>query len=194
MELFRTKTHIDFVKAMPLMVVFSLIVIVGALVCIAVKGFNFSIDFAGGTVIEAQVPASAGDVDEQRLREIMEKLGQPDAVIVRLGDPEDREFRISLRGSQETDRDLSLRILKGINEALGTEVVAKSVESWAARRRRAAPGRRSSCLIGILLYVWFRFDGGTPGAVLALIDTSLRGGLFSFFGWEFDMNVLAALW
>ena len=129
----------------------------------------------------------------------MEKLGQPDATIVRLGKPEDREFRISLRGSQETDRDLSVRILKGLNEALGTEVVAKSVESVGPRvggeLRQAGVTAIVLSWIGILLYVWFRFEWQyAPGAVLALVhDVLFTAGLFSLFGWEFDMNVLAAL-
>jgi preprotein translocase subunit SecF len=199
MELFKTKTHIDFVRQMPFMVAVSVTIIVLSLVSIAVKGFNFSIDFVGGTVIEAQVPAAAGEVDEQRLREILNKLGQPDATIVRLGAPEDREFRISLRGSQEEDRDLSVTILKGLNEGLGTEVVAKSVESVGPRvggeLRRAGVMAIVLSWIGILIYVWFRFEWQyAPGAVLALIhDVCFTAGMFSIFGWEFDMNVLAAL-
>ncbi|MFI5315517.1 MAG: protein translocase subunit SecF [Myxococcota bacterium] len=199
MELFKAKTHIDFVRSMPLMVMLSLAVIAASLLSIAVKGFNFSIDFVGGTVIDAAIPAAGGDVDEARLRGILEKLGQADATIVRLGDPADREFRISLRGSQEEDRDLSVRILKGLNDELGTEVVSKSVESVGPRvggeLRRAGVMAIVLSWIGILVYVWFRFEWQyAPGAVLALIhDVCFTAGLFSMFGWEFDMNVLAAL-
>src|SRR5262245_32344420 len=200
MEIFKTKTHIDFVRSMPAMVVFSLVVIAASLVSMATRGFNFSIDFAGGTVIEMNVPDTAkGAVDQARLREIMTSLSEPDAAIVRLGKPEDREFRISMRGSQETDRDLSVRILKGMNEALGTEVIAKSVESVGPRvggeLRQAGVTAIVLSWVGILLYVWFRFEWQyAPGAVLALVhDVCFTAGLFSFFGWEFDMNVLAAL-
>ncbi len=199
MELFRTKTHIDFVRAMPTMVVISVVIIGLSLVSIVTKGFNFSIDFVGGTVIEMQVPPAGGEVNEERFRQVLAKLGQPDALIVRLGDPADREFRISLRGSQEEDRDLSVRILKGLNEDLGTEVVAKSVESVGPRvggeLRRAGLTAIVLSWIGILFYVWYRFEWQYgPGAVLALIhDVCFTAGLFSLFGWEFDMNVLAAL-
>jgi len=163
MELFKTKTHIDFVRSMPFMVALSLTVIAASLVSIAVKGFNFSIDFVGGTVIDAEIPANAtGVIDEARLRGALEKLGQGDATIVRLGGPEDREFRISLRGSQEEDRELSIRILKGLNEDLGTQVVAKSVDSVGPRvggeLRRAGVTAIVLSWIGILIYVWFRFE------------------------------------
>jgi preprotein translocase subunit SecF len=199
MELFKTKTHIDFVRQMPFMVAFSLTVIVVSLLSMFTRGFNFSIDFEGGTVIELQVPAEAGEVDEAKLRGVMEKLGQPDATIVRLGNPEEREYRISLRGSQETDADLSLNLLKGISDSLGAPVVAKSVESVGPRvggeLRLAGIEAIVLSWIGILIYVWFRFEWQyAPGAVLALIhDVCFTAGLFSMFGWEFDMNVLAAL-
>ena len=200
MELFKTKTHIDFVRSMPFMVALSLTVIAASLVSIAVKGFNFSIDFVGGTVIDAEIPANAtGVIDEARLRGALEKLGQGDATIVRLGGPEDREFRNSLRGSQEEDRELSIRILKGLNDDLGTQVVAKSVDSVGPRvggeLRRAGVTAIVLSWIGILIYVWFRFEWQyAPGAVLALIhDVCFTAGVFSILGLEFDMNVLAAL-
>ncbi|HTO70408.1 MAG TPA: protein translocase subunit SecF [Myxococcota bacterium] len=200
MELFKAKTHIDFVRSMPFMVALSVAVIAASLLSIAVRGFNFSIDFVGGTVIDVQVPANAtGTVDEGRMRTILDKLNQHDATIVRLGALDDREFRISLRGSQEEDRDLSVNILKAMNQDFGTEVVTKSVDSVGPRvggeLRRAGVLAILLSWIGILAYVWLRFEWQyAPGAVLALIhDVCFTAGLFSIFGWEFDMNVLAAL-
>ena len=198
-ELFHKRTHIDFVKSMPLMVAVSLGLIVLSLISIAVRGFNFSIDFVGGTVIDMQIPASTTGVDEAKLREILAGLGQNDATIVRLGTPAEQEFRVSLQGSQEEDRDLSLKIVKGLSEKLGVEVTVKSVDSVGPRvggeLRRAGVMAIVMSWIGILIYVWYRFEWQYgPGAVLALIhDVCFTAGLFSFFGWEFDMNVLAAL-
>jgi len=198
-ELFRNKTHIDFVKSMPLMVAVSVGLIVLSLISIAVRGFNFSIDFVGGTVIDMQIPQSEAGVDEARLREILAGLGQNEATIVRLGTPEEQEFRVSLQGSQEEDRDLSLNVVKGLNEKLGVEVTVKSVDSVGPRvggeLRRAGVMAIVLSWVGILIYVWYRFEWQYgPGAVLALVhDVCFTAGLFSFFGWEFDMNVLAAL-
>jgi preprotein translocase subunit SecF len=198
-ELFRKRTHIDFVKAMPLMVGISVGLIVLSLIAIAVRGFNFSIDFVGGTVIDLQVPTSTTGVDEARLREVLAGLGQNEATIVRLGKPEEQEFRVSLRGSQEEDRDLSLRVVSGLNEQLATQVTVKSVESVGPRvggeLRRAGVLAIVMSWIGILIYIWFRFEWQYgPGAVLALVhDVCFTAGVFAVFGWEFDMNVLAAL-
>ena len=199
MELFKRVTHINFVRQMPFMVAVSVAIILLSLGSIFTRGFHFSIDFEGGTVLEVVVPPDAGNVDEARLREIMEKQGQSDATIVRLGNPEDRDFRIAIRGSQEQDRDLSVGLIKAINESLNTTVVTKSVESVGPRvggeLRRVGVLAIVMSWIGILIYVWFRFEWQyAPGAVLALIhDVCFTAGLFSLFGWEFDMNVLAAL-
>jgi preprotein translocase subunit SecF len=198
-ELFHKRTRIDFVKGMPLMVAISVGLITISLALIAVKGFNFSIDFVGGTVIDLTLPAEASDVDEARLREILSGLGQADATIVRLGKPEEHEFRVSLQGSQEEDRDLSLKIVNGVNEKLGAPVTVKSVDSVGPRvggeLRRAGVMAIVMSWIGILIYVWYRFEWQYgPGAVLALVhDVCFTAGLFALFGWEFDMNVLAAL-
>jgi len=50
-------------------------------------------------------------------------------------------------------------------------------------------------LIGILLYVSFRFDlRYSPGAVLALVhDVSITIGVFSLLGLEFNLSIIAAL-
>ncbi len=50
-------------------------------------------------------------------------------------------------------------------------------------------------LIGILLYISFRFDlRYSPGAVLALVhDVSITIGIFSLFGLEFNLPIIAAL-
>jgi preprotein translocase subunit SecF len=128
----------------------------------------------------------------------MAKLGHGDAAIVRIG-PEERSYRISLLGSQEENRDLSVQVVKGLDENLGAAVTVKTIDSIGPRVGKEL---RTSALyaiifswLGIMAYIWFRFEWQyAPGAVLALIhDVTFTAGFFSLFGWEFDMNVLAAL-
>ena len=199
MEFFKARTNYDFIGKMKFMVTFSTVAIVLSVLLIATKGFNLGIDFVGGTLLEVQIPESAGAVDEGRLREMMQNLGHRDAAIVRVGASEERTYRISMLGSQEENRDLSVQVVKGLGESLGAELVVKTIDSIGPRVGKEL---RSSALyaivfswIGIMLYVWFRFEWQyAPGAVLALIhDVTFAAGMFSLFGWEFDMNVLAAL-
>ncbi|MGH9888984.1 MAG: protein translocase subunit SecF, partial [bacterium] len=199
MEFFPTRPNFDFIRWMRPMVIFSVSAIAISVAVIATRGFNFGIDFVGGTLIEVKVPESAGAIDEGRVRGILEKLGHGDAAIVRIGEPEERTYRISMLGSQEENRDLSVQIVNGLGEALGAPVDVKGIESIGPRVGKEL---RTSALwailfswIGIMAYVWFRFEWQyAPGAVLALIhDVTFAAGMFSIFRWEFDMNVLAAL-
>ncbi len=199
MEFFSTRLNVDFIRWMRPMVIFSITAIVLSVALIATKGFNFGIDFVGGTLIEVQIPEAAGPVDEGRLRDIMRVLGHGDASIVRAGPLEERTYRISLLGSQEENRDLSVQVVNGLNENLGAEVLVKTIDSIGPRVGKEL---RASALyailfswLGIMAYIWFRFEWQyAPGAVLALIhDVTFTAGFFSLFGWEFDMNVLAAL-
>jgi preprotein translocase subunit SecF len=199
MEFFKARTNYDFIGKMKFMVTFSTVAIVLSVLLIATKGFNLGIDFVGGTLLEVQIPESAGAVDEGRLRGMLQNLGHKDAAIVRVGASEERTYRISMLGSQEENRDLSVQVVKGLGEGLGAELVVKTIDSIGPRVGKEL---RASALyaivfswIGIMLYVWFRFEWQyAPGAVLALIhDVTFAAGMFSLFGWEFDMNVLAAL-
>jgi preprotein translocase SecF subunit len=199
MEFFPTRPNFDFIRWMRPMVIFSVSAIVIAVALIAIKGFNFGIDFVGGTLIEVRVPESVGAVDEGRLRGILQALGHGDAAIVRIGPPEERSYRISLVGSQEENRDLSVQIVNGLNESLGAPVEVKGIESIGPRvgkeLRTSAFWAIVFSWLGIMAYIWFRFEWQyAPGAVLALIhDVTFAAGCFALFGWEFDMNVLAAL-
>jgi preprotein translocase subunit SecF len=199
MEFFSRKLNFDFIKWMKPMVIFSVSAVVLSVALIAIKGFNFGIDFVGGTLIEVGIPEAAGPVDEGRLRGIMNELGHSDAAIVRIGPVEERTYRISLQGSQEENRDLSVEIVNGMNERLGAPVVVMGIDSIGPRVGKEL---RTSALyaivfswLGIMAYIWFRFEWQyAPGAVIALIhDVTFTAGFFALFGWEFDMNVLAAL-
>jgi len=108
---------------------------------------------------------------EGRLREAMSKLGHGDAAIVRAGPPEERTYRISMLGSQEENRDLSVQVVNGLGENLGVELKVKTIDSIGPRvgkeLRSSAFWAIVASWIGIMLYVWFRFEWQyAPGAVI----------------------------
>ena len=199
MELVRPDTHIDFVKRGPVCAVISVGLVILSIGLMIVRGFNFGIDFAGGTVLQVQVPEEAGAVDEGTMRAAASGAGFPNAVIVRLGDEADRSFRINIKLSEEQRRDLSIEVLDGLSSALGVEVIPQRIESIGPRVGGEQTARGIWALVAswglILLYIWFRFDlRYAPGAVAALIhDVIITAGVFVALGWEFNLQVLAAL-
>ncbi len=199
MEFFKTATRIDFVGKNRIMVTISAILCAVCLVSMVTRGFNFGIDFAGGTVVEFQAPEALGPIDEGKVRSALSGTEYADASVVRVGPPEDRTFRVSLTKSQEENRNLSVDLVKELGAKLGGDVTMRSSESIGPRvgaeLRRSALIALTLSWLAIMLYVWYRFEWKyAPGGVIALVhDVVITAGMFSIFQWEFDLNVLAAL-
>ena len=78
------------------------------------------------------------------------------------------------------------------NEQRKTEIVGPKV---GAELRRQAVNATLLALAGMLVYIWFRFEWiyGVGAVVACLHDTIITIGLFSLFGKEITLTVIAAL-
>ncbi|MCH6561872.1 MAG: protein translocase subunit SecF [Myxococcales bacterium] len=199
MELIRPGTSIDFMGQTRICGLISVVLVSVSIGLMFVPGFKLGIDFQGGTVIEVRVPEETGLVDEGRVRQAASAIGFADAVIVRIGPPEDRAFRINVAVSEEQRRDLATHIIEGLSKEMGAPVVPQRIESVGPRvgreLRLAGLGALLLSWALILLYIWFRFDlRYAPGAVVALLhDVLITTGVFLALGLEFNLQVLAAL-
>ncbi len=203
MRLLRPGLSIDFVGQARVFGFLSLVAVTAALSLMFARTWNLGVDFKGGTVLQVQIPQEAGEVDEGRLREAMAQIEyegrQGDVVIVRFGPHEDRAFLVNIPVSQQEVRDLSVIVFEGLSEQLGVDVIEQRIESIGPRVGEELRWAGIKALVVswllILLYIWFRFDlRYAPGAVLALIhDVVITAGVFVAFGFEFNLQVLAAL-
>ncbi len=199
MELVRPGTQINFVGQSRRFSVVSAAVCAAVLLLMLVRGFNLGIDFAGGTLVQVGIPDAVGAVDEGRVRGAASDAGFPDAVVMRFGAEEERAFLISLPISEEESKNLTLTVVNGLSEALGQKVEVQRIESIGPRvggeLRQAGIGALLLSWALILIYIWFRFDlRYAPGAVVALIhDVLITAGVFVLLGYEFNLQVLAAL-
>ncbi len=199
MELIRPGTSIDFVGQTRICGLVSIVLVSVSIGLMFVPGFKLGIDFKGGTVIEVRVPEETGPVDEGRVRQAASAIGFADAVIVRIGPPEDRAFRINVAVSEEQSKNLATRVVEGLSKEMGAPVAPQRIESVGPRvgreLRLAGLGALLLSWALILLYIWFRFDlRYAPGAVVALVhDVLITTGVFLALGLEFNLQVLAAL-
>ena len=199
MELLKPGISIDFVAKGPICAVLSLGLVLASLALMIKPGFRWGIDFAGGTVVEVDVAAEVGELDEAPIRTVLAEIGFPEAGVVRLGTLDDRSFRISVKASEETNPNLSIEILEALSAGLGGEVTPRRIESIGPRIGGEQQSRAIGALVLswalILLYIWFRFDlRYAPGAVAALVhDVLITAGIFVALGWEFNLQILAAL-
>ena len=92
-------------------------------------------------------------------------------------------------------RRLSTKSRRRLAPALNTAVLKSSVQRCQANWPSRASSPWSSAILGILIYVWFRFEWQfAVGAVMSLLhDVLLTIGLFCLLGIEFNLQIIAAI-
>jgi preprotein translocase subunit SecF len=198
-ELIPPGTKIDFVGYRFYAVTASLVVIVIGLVSIAVRGVNYGIDFAGGTLVHVKFhqPVSIGDI-----RTALEKIEAKDVVVQDFGGGAANEFIIRMVESDpELKRGLPQQISKTLAERFGDEKAFEvlRVETVGPRvgkdlRQRAVLAVLAATVVmGIYIAVRFEPRFGIGAAVALLHDVTVAVGALSLTRMEFDLTTVAAL-
>ena len=170
----------------------SLILFVGSIGSIFMKGLSLGLDFSGGTLVEIQYEDS---VDLQEIRGVLSENGYEDFQVVNFGSSLDVLIKIADQPGNSSLGDQIFALLSSNNfegELKRIEFVGPQIGS----ELRDQGGLGMLVALGmILLYVAFRFQYKFAlGAVAALgHDVVIILGLFSIFAWDFDLSVLAAL-
>ncbi|MBR4006888.1 protein translocase subunit SecD [Fibrobacter sp.] len=174
----------------------SAILIVASIACIAIKGFDFSIDFTGGQVYTIQYQDNTKH--ETDLNKALSAAGISGTKVRSLGGTSANSYQVSLRTD---DANFETTMAKAF-EAAGQkcEIVAKDTvgPTIGAELRFNAILSVILAWLGILLYVWFRFGkfglGFGVAAVLGLVhDTIITLGFISAFSLSFDGALIASL-
>ncbi|MBK1653643.1 protein translocase subunit SecF [Allochromatium vinosum] len=189
--------NIDFMRQRKAAAWLSGAVLIVCLLSIVFRGFDFGLDFTGGTVIElgyAQ-PTELSDV-----RTALETEGLGSATIQYFGSRTDILIRLAPQdGEEEASAQLSDRVFAALSRAAEGQVELRRVEfvgPQVGEELREQGGLAVLfSLIGILIYVALRFEWRfAVGAVVALIhDVLFTVGVFSLLQIPFDLTVLAAV-
>lgn len=196
------RTAIDFFRFQWLTFGASVTVVVASLILVATLGLNFGIDFKGGTTIRAE---TTQEIDLGSYRAAISGAGLGDVSITEVFDPSfgPDEHVASIRIEAQQDVEAlspeAVAQVESLLRAVDPEVAFTAVESvgpkvsaeliWLAL---AAVG---AGVIGILFYVWLRFEWQFAlGTVAALVhDVVVTVGIFALFGLRFDLTIVAAL-
>ena len=174
----------------------SLCVIIPGIVSMFVKGFNFGIDFTGGTLIELRFDEK---VSIGAVREVMKGYDLDNSMIQLSGDAsnatEARDVMIRTVDLEENDRKAVMASLK---EKLGAYSVLREEKVGATMGAELLMNAALATLLSWLLivaYVSFRFEFRFGiAAVLALIhDVLVVLGVFSILQKQVDSSFVAAL-
>jgi preprotein translocase SecF subunit len=188
-------TNIPFVPRRRLFFAVSGLVMLASLVVILVRGFNYGVDFTGGSLVQVHFTQR---VTSDAMRGVLDKIGEGGAGLQRdeHGDflirAKAREFPGQQTFSSVLSHELETSFPGNQFEILRDETVGPQISKELQGKVLLAVVLG---LIGILIYVSFRFDFrfGT-GAVLSLIhDTLITLGFVALFGKEVTITVIAAV-
>ena len=166
-----------------------------AIVAIAVRGFNWGVDFTGGSLLHVRF---SQPVSTEAVRGALSAVGEGEAEVQR---DEHGDFFIRAKVKESTGgesfssaltRQFKVSFPNNSFEILSDDTVGPQVSSELRGKVLLAV---LLGLVGIMIYVSFRFDFrfGT-GAVLSLIhDTLIVVGAIALFGREMNMTVIAAV-
>ncbi len=187
-----TKKVIHFMRYRLWAVGLSLALLLATVVSLAIQGLNYGLDFTGGTLIEI---AYSKPVDLERMRDSLDAAGYNNAVVVYFG----------------SETDVLVRLSQGYSDTLGDELLAvlsQDVSGTIHLRRVEFVGPQVgkelkeqgglAVLLAfalVMLYVSLRFQlKFAVAAVAALVhDVLITLGFFSFFQWQVDLTVMAAI-
>lgn len=193
-DFFPHHIRINFMRWRDICVGSSILAMVVSLALIFTMGFNYGVDFKGGSMIEMQ--AKSGTADIAAMREKMSTLGLGDVQIQEFGRPSDALIRIEQQPGGEEAQQVAANKVK---EALAAdyderrrEVVGPAVSS---ELRTTGVLAVLAALVAIVAYVWFRFEWQFAlGTILSLAhDVLVTAGIFAFFQLDFDLSTVAAL-
>lgn len=156
-----------------------------------VRGFNWGLDFTGGTVVEVSYPQK---VELGYVRDIISDSKYAGSLVQHFGDDNSILIRLNEKISSDTGTEVLNLLLADNNnvELRRTEFIGAQV----GEELREKGGLGVLLAAGlVLVYVAFRFQlKYALGAIAALThDVLIILGIFSLLQWEFDLGVLAAI-
>lgn len=198
-QVIKQGTVIPFMKIAKLVEALCLLLVIGCIVLLGVKGLNWGLDFTGGAVIEVQYPEnpSGEPVNLEEVRASLAKNGIEGAVVQFFGTSRDVSIRLRPREGENQ---------QGITEKVKTAVTSMNSGAQVTRSEFVGPAVGEELvtsgivaivvsLIVMLAYIAARFEWRmATGAVISLVyDVFVVLGVFSLMWVEYDLTVLASV-
>ncbi len=176
--------------------IISLMIIIPGLISMAVRGFNFGIDFTGGTIIDLKFEQP---VEISKVRDALKPFGLDGSTIQLSGESSDvtaaNNVMIRTVDLEETQRK---DLMAGIRENVGAYEVLREEKVGAVIGNELIFNAIMALVISwvlIILYIAYRFEFKFGvAAVIALVhDILIVLAFFSFTQRQVDSSFVAAL-
>ena len=221
MEFFKIRRTIPFMRHALVFNVISALTFLAAVFFLATRGLHLSIEFTGGTVIEARYAQTA---DVGKVRSTVEALNFGEVQVQNFGSSRDVLIRLPVRGDVK-QADVVTRVFAQLCQAESGRVTTRQEISDKGEavskpvcevgdaepvtlqrsefvgpqvgRELAEDGAMALAfvIVGIMIYLAFRFEWkfSVAAIVANLHDVIIILGFFAYFQWEFSLAVLAAV-
>lgn len=183
--------YIRFMRWRTPMAIFSLLVVLVGMVSLVSKGLNLGLDFTGG--VSAEIIYSQ-PVEQKQVHDALVNAGFKDPVVQFLG----TQRNVLVRMPAQESSDLATKVSQAVQLPNNTAEVKKVDAVGSQMGTELYTNSLIAIVLSLtlmLIYVAIRFQIKLAvGAVISLLhDTLFTIGIFSIFGWPFDLTVLAAV-
>jgi len=195
MQIMKEDTQFNFMGITKIAAIISILLVLISLASLFKQGLNLGVDFTGGTIIEL---AYQDEAKLDNIRSTLKTGGFEDAAVQNFGSIRDVLIYLPVKTTKNM-AELSNEVVAVLQKDSAVPIDIRRVEFVGPQvgDELAEDGGLAMlyALIGILIYVSFRFEYRFAiGSVVALIhDVIITLGFFSLFRLEFDLTVLAAL-
>jgi len=193
-DFFPHDLRLPFMRYKDVAVGLSIVAMLISLALIMTRGLNYGVDFKGGSLVELQ--STSGKPDLAALRSELSGIVTGTPQIQEIGGQNTVLIRIEEQpGGEKAQQEA----LKKVKDAVGSGYEQRRVEvvgpAVSSELRTTGFIAVAASILAIVAYVWFRFEWQfAVGAIVALMhDVLVTAGIFSYFQYEFDLSIVAAL-
>ena len=181
---------IDFINKRKYAMVFSALLLIVSIISLGLQGLKLGIDFTGGTLIEVGYQQTA---DLEDIRTKLASANYAGTNVQHFGS--DTEVLIQLEPQATSSAKLSSSIIQMLGDGIDVRRVEFVGPKVGEELTNDGGLALLYALIGILIYVAFRFEYRFAlGSIVALVhDVIITLGVFSILQIAFDLTVLAAI-
>jgi preprotein translocase subunit SecF len=195
LKLVPDNTNIDFMRWRNVALWLSIVATLASIALVAVRGLNLGVDFVGGQQIRATF---SQPVSVEEVRSTVNSLDLGEATINEFGDSNTLSIRMGPPpGGEEATNAAASRVRNAITARYPrTKFAVDSVSpKVSGELYRSGAWSIALAMLGIALYIWFRFEWqfGVGALVTLFHDVSMTLGFFALTQLEFNLNVVAAI-
>ena len=174
----------------------SSILVIISLISMFMKGFNFGIDYTGGTIVEVVFEQP---VEVSQVRDVLKEYNLENAQIQlsgdTTGDTSGKDVMIRTRNLESSE---SAAVVESLTKNIGQNTVKRIETVGAVIGSEVTEHALTNLLIAFLalaIYISYRFEYKVAISALVAIfhDLIMVLGVFSYFQLEIDASFLAAI-